>query len=353
MRPGTFAGLAAVTAISVAAAAYAIVSESAVRAPSTPSHAAAFPDLLARVNDVQTVTVESATGKLTFARKGGDWTLTEKGGYPVQAEQVRKLVAGLAGLQLLEPKTDRPERHGRLEVEDIAAKEARSRLVTLLGGDGKPLAALIVGKSNNTLDLDGLRGVYVRMPAEPLAWLAEGALEVPTAATDWIDRAVVDLPAEQLRRAHFAPTAADAVTIEKAEAGATDFTLTPIPEGRSADPDAVKRLAGALAAITLDDVRSDKDVDKAVKAGTVEAVTFDGLELKAELLALDGGTWMRVNATAAEGSQATETAKTISARVTGWLYKLPQYKAGLLQPKIEDYLKQDEATPAPTPSPSP
>ena len=73
------------------------------------------------------------------------------------------------------------------------------------------------------------------------------------------------------------------------------------------------------------------------------------LQMQAELLALDGATWLRVKAEAEEGAAATEEAKTIAARVTGWLYKLPQFKAGLLQPKIEDYLKQDEVVPSPSP----
>jgi hypothetical protein len=69
-------------------------------------------------------------------------------------------------------------------------------------------------------------------------------------------------------------------------------------------------------------VRADKDTDKAVKAGAAEGATFDRLTLKAELLVMDGGTWLRLKASAAEGSAAAAEAKTINDRVAGWLYKL-------------------------------
>lgn len=349
MKKRSFALLLAAAVVSVAAAAYAVVSQGARLAAPEPASTPMFADLLDRANDVQAVTIASAKGKLTLQRNGNAWSLTEAGGYPVPADKVRQLVAGLAGLRLLEPKTDQPARHARLEVEDITAKDAKSRQVALLGGDGKPLVSLIVGKPNRTLDLNGLRGVYVRNPGEPLAWLAEGALEVPTAVIDWVDRSVVDLPAAKLKSATFAPTGSGQITLTKAEGGAAGFTLTPVPEGKTADLDAVGRLADAFAGISLDDVRVDKDTDKAVEAATVEAVSTDGLTLHGELLALDGATWMRVTAKADAGSAAAEEAKTISARVTGWLYKLPQFKVGLLQPKIDDYLKQEEAPPAPSP----
>lgn len=349
MKTASFAVLLAATVISVSAASYAVISESARFSAPESTRTPLFGDLLERSNEVQSIAIASAKGRLALQRQGSEWTLAEAGGYRVPADKVRQLVAGLAGLRLVEPKTDQPTRHSRLEVEDVTAKDAKSRQVTLLGGDGKVLASLIVGKPNRTLDLNGLRGVYVRSPDEPLAWLAEGTLEVPTGVTDWLDRAVIDLPASKLKSATFEPVGADKVTLTRAEGDAPDFTLAPVPEGKTADPDAVTRLAEAFSAVSLDDVRADKDTDKAIKAATVEAVSSDGLTLQGELLALDGATWLRVKAKAEEGSAAVAEAKTIDARVAGWLYKLPQFKAGLLQPKIVDYLKQDEVVPSPSP----
>lgn len=342
MKPTTFIVVLAAAAVSVVAAGYAVVSESRIQAPAVAGGAPVFGDLLARANDVQTVTIASASGKFTIARKGDGWALAEKDGYPVAADKLRQLVAGLADLRLLEAKTDQPDRHARLEVEDVTAKAAKSKQVTLAGADGKLLADLIVGKQNYTSDFNGLRGIYVRKPAQAQAWLAQGSVEVPTAAVDWVDRTVVNIAEDKVQRLQFEPTAAPALTVSKADKAAADFTLAPLPEGKSPDPDALKRLTEVFTAVELDDVRADKDTDKAVKAGAAEATTFDGLTLKAELLAMDGGTWLRLKASAAEGSAAAAEAKTINDRVAGWLYKLPQFKAALLQPKVDDFLKKPE-----------
>jgi hypothetical protein len=342
MKPTTFVVLLAATAASVVAAGYAVLSESRIQAPKVAGGAPVFGSLLAHANDVQTASIASASGKFTIAHKGAGWVLVEKDDYPVAADKLRQLVAGLADLRLLEAKTDQADRHARLEVEDIAAKDAKSKQVTLAGADGKPLADLIVGKQNYTSDLNGLRGVYVRKPGEAQAWLAQGSVDVPTATIDWIDRTVVDVGEDKIQRLQFEPAGAPAVTVSKADKAAPEYTLAPLPEGKSADPDAVKRLTQVFAAVSLDDVRADKDTDKAVKAGAAEAGTFDGLTLKAELLAMEGGTWLRLKASAADGSAAAADAKTINDRVAGWLFKLPQFKAALLQPKIDDFLKKPE-----------
>jgi hypothetical protein len=182
----------------------------------------------------------------------------------------------------------------------------------------------------------------VRKPGNAQAWLAQGSVELPTAAVDWVDRTVVNVAEDKIQRLQFEPTGAPALTVSKADKAAADFTLAPLPAGKSADPDALKRLTEVFTAVELDDVRADKDTDKAVKAGAAEAATFDGLTLTAELLVMDGGTWLRLKASAAEGSAAAAEAKTINDRTTGWLFKLPQFKAALLQPKVDDFLKKPE-----------
>jgi len=337
MKPTTFLIVLAATAVCVAAATVAVVREqrATVAAPGGPL----FADLLDHANDVATITIDSGTGTLTIARASdGAWGLVENDGYPVPTDKVRRLVAGLAEVRLLEPKTDRPERYARLEVED-PAPGAMSKRVTLGDAAGATLAALIVGRENYSFDLNGLRGVYVREPGGR-AWLAEAALDVPTTTVTRVDRNVVDLDAEAVQAIRFEPAGSDVVTVSRPDA-ASEFSLEPIPEGRSADPEAVARLARAFVAVTLDDVRADR-AGAARGAGVATATTFDGLTLKAELVVVDGATWLRLGATAPEDAPAGGDAKAINDRVGGWLYKLPQFKIDALTPRIDDYLVKDD-----------
>jgi Domain of unknown function (DUF4340) len=344
MSPKTFLALLAVTAVSVAGAGYAVVLKSRSEAAPAAASAPLFPDLLAQANNIGEVTVTTAKGKATIRRDGERWVIAEKDSYPVPVDKVRKLVGGLAGLRLLEAKTDQADRYARLEVEDVTQKDAKSRLVTLVGADGKALASLLVGKRNYDMGMNGPGGLYVRQPGEARSWLAEGALEVPEAAIDWPDRTVVNVAAEGVTRVGFQPTSGAALTATKADRTAKDLTLAPIPEGKTADPDAVNRLAAVFAGLTFDDVRKDALPADATPKATAEVATFDGLTARAALFDVGGTVWARLTATGTAGSDAEKQAKAINDRVAGWLYKLPDYKIPMLQPKIDDLLKKGDGT---------
>jgi hypothetical protein len=344
MSPKTFLALLAVTAVSVAGAGYAVVSKSRTDTAPAAANAPLFPDLLAQANGISEVTVTTAKGKVTIRRDGPRWVLVEKDGYPVPVDKVRKLVGGLAGLRPIETKTDQPDRYARLEVEDVTQKDAKSRLVTLAGADGKAVASLLVGRRNYDMSFTGPGGLYVRQPGDARSWLVEGALDVPVDAIDWPDRTVVDVAAGGVTRVAFQPTGGAALTATKADRNAKDLTLAPIPEGKTADADAVNRLASVFAGLTFDDVRKDALPADATPKATAEVATFDGLTTRAALFEVGGKVWARLTATGTAGSEAEKQAKAINDRVAGWLYKLPDYKLPMLQPKIDDLLKKGDGT---------
>jgi hypothetical protein len=343
MRPKTFVAVLAVTAVSVVAAGYAVVSQSLSTTPVAGANTAVFPDLLAHANDVQSITIVDAKGKATLLRQKGKWVYAEKGGYPAATDKIVKLAAALANLRYLEPKTDQPDRYGRLDVEDVDQKDAKSHLVTLATADGKALASLIIGKQNYTLGDNSPGGVYVRVPGQAQAWLAEGGVDLPDDKIDWIARSVIDVKEADVQRIVFQPVGAPELTVAKADRSAKEFTLAPVPDGKTADPDAVGRLGGAFGSLTFDDVRADDPAVKPVAAGTADLTTFDGVTVHADLLSIDSAVWLRLKAAGAEGSDAGKQAKTINDAVGGWLFKIPQFKSSLMQPKVDDYLKKGES----------
>jgi hypothetical protein len=343
MKPKTFLALAAITAASIAAAGYALVREIGTTAPAAGVGEPVLSDLPARANDAETITIKSAERTISLRRADDRWVLTDKDDYPVKLDKVRELIGGLAALERLEPKTDQPDRYARLELEDVEAKDAKSRLVTVAGADGKPLAALIVGKTNYRMGPNSRGGVYVRVPGEPRAWLAEGSVDLPRQGLDLVEKTVIDVAADDLKRVVYTPAEGAAIGIAKGDKTQAEFALTPLAEGQSADADAVRRFAGGFGALSFEDVRADKAAD-AKPAGVTEATTFDGLAVRAEFVDLDGATWFRLTASAPEGSEAAAKAKTIADGAKGWLYKLPAYKTSALRPKLEDLLKKPDGT---------
>ena len=125
-----------------------------------------FPELEKQVNDVHTILIERAAGSITLQRAVGGWGVTEKKGYPVDMESVRKSLIALAQMTTVEAKTSDPERYSKLGVEDITAAGAASMQVTLKDAGGKEVAKLILGKEQEGKGGMPSGNVYVRRPGE-------------------------------------------------------------------------------------------------------------------------------------------------------------------------------------------
>ncbi|MDA0947909.1 MAG: hypothetical protein O2799_05290, partial [Planctomycetota bacterium] len=95
---------------------------------------ALLPDLSARADAVARIEIEGQDGTLALALDGETWGLlmgeswgsAEGGGYPVQAEKVRTLLAAFARSERLEPKTSNPDRYGELGLADVQAEGSSS-----------------------------------------------------------------------------------------------------------------------------------------------------------------------------------------------------------------------------------
>jgi len=343
MRPLGFLALLAVTALSAAGAGYALVSATLATAPTADYGRPLFPDLAGRANEATTVTVESAGAKVTLQRSDSGWGIAEKGGYPVATARVAKLVAGVAAVRLIEAKTAQPERYARLQVENLDQADAKSIRVTINDNAGQPLAAVLLGKPNYTLG-GGASGLYVRQVGEAQSWLAEGSVEAPKQAVDWVERTLLDLPADEVKQIVYTPAEGLALTVAVSDPATAGYSLTPLPEGRSGDPTAVSGLTSLFGALQFDDVRPDKDAPPPIEA--VETSSVGGLTLRAELVELDSEIWARLIASGS--GDAAAKAAAVTKTTTGWLYKLPGHKMASFRPKLEDLLQ-----PVPEPAPEP
>jgi hypothetical protein len=203
--------------------------------------------------------------------------------------------------------------------------------------------------------------------------LINRALSVPAQTSEWVDRSIIDLPEAEIVELDLVHPDGETLNIRKTSAGETDFRLLDIPEGREIESSfSVNALGGSLAALHLDEVRPDGEVDwsNAVK---VRALTADGLEIKAEFAGAETGGWLRLEASAyapASGAKEKNGSKiqdagaavedsageigaaaiteldqrveAINKRVRGWAYLIADYKADLLTKRKDDLLKAAE-----------
>ena len=332
MRRASFYVLLGAAIVLVAGAAFAVLSDSRTAAPSAPERV--FPGLADRLDNLAWIRLTRGPVKIGFANVAGRWVLVEKGNYPVSAARIRRLFDALADLSIVEPKTARPERFGRLGLDDPAS--GSSTLITLRGRTGNTIGELIVGRTRQDWLGGGADGVYVRKPgAGERAWLARGALDLPDDGVLWLDRGIVDIPPARI--SSVALTGGDgAALVLRRDGPGGGFALANLPEGLRLRADAaLADSAGALAGLDFDDVMPAAELDQPESGvATAAFTTFDGLAITLRLVEAAGRDW--VAAAASDRSAGAAESAAINARTARWVYAIPAARARLLRMRLAD-----------------
>lgn len=335
MRKTSFLILLAVTAATVAAAAHALVAGDRAVTPRV-RHQLVFPELAGHLGDLTWMRLSHGAANIDFNLVAGRWVVVEKGNYPASPGKVRRALLGLADLTLIEPKTERPELFGRLDLDD--GSNGKATLVALQDRMGQTVAELIVGKSAPDRLGGGNDAVYIRRPHEDRAWLARGSLDLPPAGLDWLDRRLFDIPAGRINTLTLTAADGATLTLHREQADGRIAVVDP-PEDAKLKPEAALGAPlTALAGLELDDVKPAAEVAAAGNGPTPAAVftTFDGLAVTLHLVGGDKTAWVTI---AAAGSGATEPEATaINARAARWAFEIPAERAALLRTRAADLI---------------
>jgi len=328
-----------------------------------------LPGLEQKVNDLDWLRF-TGVGNATLAtlqRAEGQWQVVESGGYRADWNRLRTLLKDLSQAEIVETKTANPEYYNRLGVADVSLPDASG--VRIDFGEDSGLPAVIIGQR-----AQGREGQYARVEGTAESALIDRQLDLPTDATSWLDRSIVDISDAEVVGLDIQHADGERIVASKKSADDENFELQGIPEGREIRSAwTVNSLADGLTALTLEGVAPDSAIDW---AGAVHygLVTADGLRIDAELVAVPaaGGAaddsageagkdetepasdyWIRLQAglyqtavesgvTAPEEDAAAETGKRaegINQRVSGWAYRIPKYKFDGMTRRMEDLLK--------------
>jgi hypothetical protein len=293
--------------ILVVAAAVAVLAALWARKLHEPEHAGGTgallaPGLEAKLNDVTVVTVKGKNAQTSTLERGADaWTVREKSGYPADTGKVRKLLIGIAQSKLVEQKTSNAEHYGELGVVDPAAapaatppaeaadtgatppkkEESAGVLVEIQapveGQEDK--VALIIGNSAR-----GATGTYVRKVDDTQSWLASGDLSVQADPLSWIDRQIMNVPANRIQQVTIRHPDGQTLIIDKSTREEPNYTVHDLPAKREVKYASVGNpLASVLATLRLDDIAPLAEKDPASHSPIeVEYRTFDGLVVKTQ-----------------------------------------------------------------------
>jgi hypothetical protein len=350
-----------------------------------------FPELKSRLNDIKVVTITDAEGEIALRREAdedgnspaGRWIAPDYGGYPVDTASLRRLLLAIADARKLEQKTSDPELYERLGVQD--PRESGGDGVLVSARDDNAAIALILG--------DTAQGEfrYARIPDQAPSWLISQNPALPADRAGWLLPGIVDIDASRIESAVIRHTDGEVVAIRKANADEVNFEVENIPEGRELRyPSIANSIGAVLGNLTLEDVRRADSLARDAAISTAEFRTFDGLELLLRIHSRASGDphgenadtdsdgnsdgdpdtgqhWITLKATAvpaaaddepqesAEDADAAAGAETVEAaveattdpvdeaaainnRVSGWTYRIADYKADQLTRRREDLL---------------
>jgi len=261
---------------------------------------AVFPELKSQVNDVAQIELAQRDKTFHVVKNEQGWVIKEKNNYAADLSKIKQVILTMADLTTIEAKTKKADRYSVLGVEDVKA-DSTSSSIKLLDKDGKELAALIVGKQeSSSLSGKGVDTVYVRRINDEQSWLAKGELRLDAKANQWINTKLFDVSPKRMQKVVLTGPDRKAVTIEKHDRSAQDFTLLGIPKNKTIESTSeVNAIADAISNIVIRDVESadnekapsfDKDVYHA------EFIGFDGLVVDVDTVKLHGKHYAKYSA---------------------------------------------------------
>ena len=350
MSPRAFISLAIVTGLALAAAAVTVALQRDDGAVNAYQGEPMFAALSERVNEVESVIVETPFYRAAFAHRGEAWVDTARGDYPARAETVTDMIAAFAAMTRIEPKTDNPDWYTYIGVGSPDAEgEARGTRVTAIATNGDELANMILGRASANVGYSRVGGTFVRDEGDARAWLAEGTVEVPGSIRGWFPM-VLHVPGPEMARVSILIGDELVLDAEKTDFETGNYELVFLsedlgPPEATANDDAVRGLTQGAVSVFLDDVRPRSEVVMAEDARTVRFVTRAGLHIDVGLGEADGETWVLFDVTAEAGSEAEAEVADIRARSENWGFKLPSNKISALTKALSELIVLPDAQP--------
>ncbi len=278
MKTKTIGILAGLTLLGTLVAAL-VTREPATHAPQ--SGEPVFPQLMAVINDVSEILVETKEHTITLVRGNGEWGVKEKSGYRADVEKVKSALVGLAELRFLDPKTKNPELYDRLGLLSKDQDGSTSLTISLKTGESAPIAQVVIGNQKPAKSNPRLSEIYIRKPEDPQTWLVTGNLRLDRLPEEWLDKEITALPTKRVRHVQVTHPDGEVLHLSKEKPEDMDFQLDSIPTGYKVSSSFnLNNVVGTLVQLSLGDVH--KESEKEFKADTgVKAMveTFDGLRL--------------------------------------------------------------------------
>lgn len=327
--------LIALAGASIVGAGVSLTADRPVR--SLPAGQRLFADLAARQGQVTAITLSQGAQTLTFKRQGDQWTLTEKGGYPVAPEKIRQLLVDLTEAETLEAKTSKPDLHARLDLADDPASPVRR--LTLHAGETL-VADVLLGKLRSAAVNAAALGLdkpmlYLRKAGDPQTWLVESRLNPKVDPLEFLTKDLFDIAQDKITTVSLVPAQGPTVEITRAPGDTTppDFIVANPPDGRVSKKGwEVTGIAASLEGMSFEDVRPVAEIPTDSPKTQARFTLTEGGGVTVALHKVEGADW-------AVFSSENEALKS----TLGWAFKLPSYKIERLTKSLADLTEEPKS----------
>ncbi|HUN67583.1 MAG TPA: DUF4340 domain-containing protein [Burkholderiales bacterium] len=297
-----------------------------------------------QASQVAAIAIREPKGAITIARKGEQWTIAERDGFPADYDKVRDFVLKAIALKIGQSEPIGDKDRARLLLD------AGGTAIEFLGADGKPLARLTAGKKYFKTEPENPDkalgdGRYVALPGDEkrVYVISDPLAQASTKTADWISKTGFEVEKVKTLELHAAD--GDGWKIERSGDNA-DWKLAGIRGGEKLEITKANAAGYTFGRLEIADVapKEAKPEDTGLaKPTAVTATTFDGLTYALSLGKLAGDNYyatLRISGDPKpEGKDAEERLKKINER-------LPREKAlggyTLLIPKsrLEDIVRK-------------
>ncbi len=270
--------------------------------------------------DVVSIALREPGSAITLERKGEQWVIAERAGFPADFDKVRELVLKAIELKVGQSEPIAEKDRARLKLDDSGLQ------LEFRGADGKALANMVIGAKFFKREPDSPTragdGRYVILPDDPkvVYVVADPLTQASTKSADWIRR--TGFAAEKVKSMQVALPGGEKWKIERARDDA-GWQLTPSRAGEKLDTIRANSASYSLNNVELADVAApglkpaDTGLDQPL--ATFVTTTFDGLTYTVKLGKASGDNLHASVAIAgqpkATGAEAAERQKKLEERL--------------------------------------
>lgn len=316
------------------------------------SAALLLPGLADRVNAIEALEIIGPEGETVASlyRSRERWRMRQKDGYEADFARIHQLLRDLAGGFRLEQKTGNAQWYGRLGVAAPGKADGSGLRVEF---PGLELPDVTVGRR----DPAGL-GRYVRLAGEAHVWLIDRDIDLSVERMQWLERAIMDIPAADIRSVSIAYGDGDRVELRPGDEEGSSWVMLDVPADREVKPGwQLAQTAGVLARLNMEDVRPADSVPVPEDAVTTTFRTHDGMQFIARSFRDDQGNWVRFRVVADEAGDDHAEADgsglnmdidlvAVDGRLSPWQFAISDDRFKRLRRTSEDLLlplKQDQS----------